>query len=98
MAETPKKVVHWVSDPSPSQLGSPFSDAASSESMSSTSSLQYVNSQLIAHGFTHAPGLSLDGLGKEDMDKVVKCLLAMLGQRIVGRKFLLQCSSHELKM
>ncbi|KAL1941270.1 hypothetical protein VTO73DRAFT_7482 [Trametes versicolor] len=81
-AATPQKLVHWALNVSLSDLGSPFSDAGSSESCSSTSSLQYVNSQLLAHGFTHGSGLSLDGLGKEDADKVVKCILGMLSQRI----------------
>ncbi|KAI0364368.1 hypothetical protein BV20DRAFT_974567 [Pilatotrama ljubarskyi] len=81
-AATPKKLVHWALNASLSDLGSPFSDAGSSESCSSTSSLQYINSQLIAHGFVHDSGLSLDGLAKQDADKVVKCILGMLSQRI----------------
>ncbi|KAI0954591.1 hypothetical protein AcW1_006435 [Taiwanofungus camphoratus] len=80
MASTPHKLVHWALDVSMSDFGSPFS-AATSES-SSTSSLQYINSQLIAHGFAQSPGLSLEGLAKDDADKVVKCLLGMLSQRI----------------
>ncbi|KAI0664322.1 Afadin and alpha-actinin-binding-domain-containing protein [Cubamyces menziesii] len=79
---TPKKIVHWALNTSLSDLGSPFSEAGSSDSCTSTSSLQYINSQLIAHGFTHGSGLSLDGLAKEDADKVVKCILGMLSQRI----------------
>ncbi|CDO68386.1 hypothetical protein BN946_scf184815.g33 [Trametes cinnabarina] len=79
---TPKKLVHWALNASLSDLGSPFSDASSSASCSSTSSLQYINSQLIAHGFTHGEGLSLDGLAKEDADRVIKCVLSMLSQRI----------------
>ncbi|KAI0352101.1 hypothetical protein OH77DRAFT_1460841 [Trametes cingulata] len=81
-AVTPKKLVHWALNASLSDLGSPFSDAGSSESCTSTSSLQYINSQLIAHGFVHDAGLSLDGLAKQDADKVVKCILGMLSQRI----------------
>ncbi|KAI9062566.1 hypothetical protein FKP32DRAFT_805484 [Trametes sanguinea] len=81
-AVTPKKLVHWALNASLSDLGSPFSDTGSSESCSSTSSLQYINSQLIAHGFTHGEGLCLDGLAKEDADRVVKCILSMLSQRI----------------
>lgn len=82
MAATPKKLVHWALDMSFSGFGSPFSDASSESN--STSSLQYINSQLIAHGFTHSPGLSLDGLSKDDSDRVVKCLLGMLTQRVVS--------------
>ena len=81
---TPKKLVHWALNASLSDLGSPFSDAGSSESCNSTSSLQYINSQLVAHGFVHDSGLSLEGLAKADADRVVKCLLGMLSQRIVS--------------
>ena len=84
-ARTPKKLVHWALDASLSELASPvFSDAGSSDSCTSTSSLQYINSQLIAHGFVHEAGLSLDGLAKGDADRVVKCVLGMLSQRIVS--------------
>lgn len=83
MEHTPKKLVHWALDVSMSEFGSPLSQV-SSDSTTSTSSLQYINSQLIAHGFTCAPGLSLDGVGNEDMDRVVKCLLGMLSQRVVS--------------
>ncbi|KAF7356417.1 hypothetical protein MVEN_00974500 [Mycena venus] len=77
-AQTPKKGVHWgLEDPS---FGSPFSDASSA--MNSTSSLDFVNSQLVAHGFASAPGLSLDGINNADLERVVKCLLGMLSQRV----------------
>ncbi|KAJ6581800.1 Afadin and alpha-actinin-binding-domain-containing protein [Mycena capillaripes] len=76
--QTPKRGVHWgLEDPS---FGSPFSDASSA--MNSTSSLDYINSQLVAHGFAPAPGLSLDGIANTDLERVVKCLLGMLSQRI----------------
>ncbi|CAL1714045.1 unnamed protein product [Somion occarium] len=79
---TSNKLVHWALEASLSDFGSPFTEGDSSDSITSSSSLQYVNSQLLAHGFTHGTGLSLDGLGKEDTEKVVKCLLGMLSQRI----------------
>jgi hypothetical protein len=80
-AQTPKKGVHWgLEDPS---FGSPFSDASST--MNSTSSLDFINSQLVAHGFAPAPGLSLVGIGNADLERVVKCLLGMLGQRVVSQ-------------
>ncbi|KAI0701494.1 Afadin and alpha-actinin-binding-domain-containing protein [Cytidiella melzeri] len=81
MAATPKKLVHWALDlgKSPS-LGSPTSEGSSSDSCSS--SLPYINSQLIAHGYTHQPGISLDGASKADAERVVKCLLSMLSQRM----------------
>lgn len=76
---TPKKLVNWALDVS----FSPFSEATSSDSIA-TSSLDYINAQLLAHGFSRDKGLSLDGLAKNDSDKVIKCLLGMLSQRIVG--------------
>lgn len=92
MAGTPKKNVRWAANSASPQFGSPLSDTGSSESVSSTSSLQYVNSQLIAHGYTHVPGLLLDG-SKDDMERVVKCLIAMLGQRVVSANFMLPLAS-----
>jgi len=57
-------------------------DGNSSE-MSYTSSLQYLNSQLVAHGFAHNPGISLDGLSAANTESVVKVLLSLLNQRVV---------------
>ncbi|KAF8505061.1 Afadin and alpha-actinin-binding-domain-containing protein [Gautieria morchelliformis] len=54
----------------------------SSEVYEPTSTLQYVNSQLVAHGFARSPGLSLDGLANGDSERIVKCILAMLSQRM----------------
>ncbi|KAJ7180853.1 Afadin and alpha-actinin-binding-domain-containing protein [Mycena filopes] len=72
---TPGKGVHWgLEDPS-------FASDASS-AMLSTSSLDYINSQLVAHGFAPSPGISLDGIANTDLDRVVKCLLGMLSQRV----------------
>ncbi|KAG2742975.1 hypothetical protein P692DRAFT_20866096 [Suillus brevipes Sb2] len=79
---TPRKLVHWGLDVSISDLGSPCSEATSSDSVASTSSLEYINSQLIAHGFTHSPGLSFEGLSNSDTDQLARCLLAMLSQRV----------------
>ncbi|KAJ7504192.1 Afadin and alpha-actinin-binding-domain-containing protein [Mycena galericulata] len=76
-ADTPKRGVHWGNEPS---FGSPSSDASSA--MLATSSLDYINSQLVAHGFAPAPGLSLDGLTNADLERTVKCLLGMLSQRV----------------
>lgn len=82
--ETPKKGVQWdINDISLSGLASPMVDG-SMLSMISTSSLEYINSQLVAHGFAPSPGLSLDGIGNSDLDRVAKCLLGMLSQRVVG--------------
>lgn len=83
MSSTPKKIVSWALDVSMSPiLASPGNDSSVADTTSS--SLPYINSQLIAHGFTHKPGLSLDGTSKDDAERVVKCLLAMLGQRVVS--------------
>lgn len=65
-------------------------DGGSSE-MSYASSLQYLNSQLVAHGFAHDPGISLDGLSTSNMESVVKVLLSLTNQRVV-RLFPLLCS------
>ncbi|KAG1812890.1 Afadin and alpha-actinin-binding-domain-containing protein [Suillus subaureus] len=82
MAVTPRKLVHWTLDVSISDFGSPCSEATSSDSVASTSSLEYINSQLVAHGFAHSPGLSFEGLSNSDTDQLAKCLLAMLSQRV----------------
>jgi hypothetical protein len=85
MAATPapaqKNTVHWA----PSPVQSPLSDTSSTSTTSiySTSTLHYVNSQLISHGFVLPPGLSLDSLSSAEADGVTKCLLAMLSQRVV---------------
>ncbi len=83
MEKTPKRLVHWALEYSNSPFGSPTSEASSSESVNSSSTLQYVNSQLVAHGFAQSPGLALDGLSNSDSEKVVKCLMGMLSQRRV---------------
>lgn len=85
MACTPRKLVHWSTDNEVNEFvyGSPYSDASSSDSINATSTLQYINSQLVAHGLARGPGISLDGLSKEDTEKATKCLLGMLSQRIV---------------
>ena len=83
---TPKKLVRWdVNNVSISDFASPSLQNGSMESiMLSTSSLEFINSQLVAHGFTANPGLSLDGTSVDDAQRIVKCLLSMLGQRVVS--------------
>ncbi|KAK0239281.1 Afadin and alpha-actinin-binding-domain-containing protein [Armillaria nabsnona] len=82
MSTPAKKLVHWdVASPNFSDFGSPMSNA-SSESLVSTSSLQYINAQLVAHGFAPPQGLSLDGISNANMDSAVKCLMELLGQRM----------------
>ncbi|GLB41635.1 putative afadin- and alpha -actinin-Binding [Lyophyllum shimeji] len=82
MSETPKKGVQWnIGDISLSGLASPTVEG-SMLSVVSTSSLEYINSQLVAHGFAPSPGLVLDGISNSDLERVVKCLLGMLSQRV----------------
>ncbi|KAK0466831.1 Afadin and alpha-actinin-binding-domain-containing protein [Desarmillaria tabescens] len=82
MTTPAKKLVHWdVASPNFSEFGSPASNA-SSESLVSTSSLQYINAQLAAHGFAPPQGLSLEGISNANMDSAVKCLTELLGQRV----------------
>ena len=82
MAATPPRPRWDTKSLSPSFLNSPDLEG-STESYISTSSLEYVNAQLVAHGFASSQGLSLDGLSGTDSNKVVKCLLSMLSQRVV---------------
>lgn len=89
MDGTPKKAVHWENnDFSLSHVCSPsFNFSGSMEAIVSTSSLDYINSQLIAHGFIPSPGLVLDGVSNADQERVVKCLFGMLNQRIVSSRY-----------
>jgi hypothetical protein len=64
-------------DISESSFGSPLSGAA-------PTSIDYLNAQLVAHGFTHGNGLNLDDLRGPDQRTVLKCLTNMLGQRLVS--------------
>lgn len=57
---------------------------ASSPAEGSSSTLAFANAQLIAHGFVRSPGLQLDALSHREQDIAAKCLLAMLGQRMVS--------------
>ncbi|CAA7265145.1 unnamed protein product [Cyclocybe aegerita] len=83
MTTTPKKLVHWeVDSPSFSNLNSPFFNVIHESSIVSTSTLEFLNAQLVAHGFVPSPGISLDGVTNEESARVVKCLLALLSQRV----------------
>ena len=88
MPATPRKLVRWDLDgpdgPSISALNSPFFNNTYESSVVSTSSLEFINSQLVAHGFVPTPGLSLEGISNDDSARVVKCLLGMLSQRVVS--------------
>ncbi len=81
---TPKKLVHWDTDsPSLSNFGSPFLNGTYDSSVDATSSFDFINSQLVAHGYIAPPGVSLAGISNEDSMRLAKCLLAMLSQRTV---------------
>ncbi|KAG8836352.1 hypothetical protein FRC17_005638 [Serendipita sp. 399] len=73
MAATPflTRVVHF-DDISISSIDSP----------AAPTSIDYINGQLVAHGFTHGRGLNLSDLRGQDQQMVVKCLSSMLGQRL----------------
>ncbi|KAH9958819.1 Afadin and alpha-actinin-binding-domain-containing protein [Russula dissimulans] len=75
-----KNTVHWAPSPVLSSLSD--TSSVSSSPISSASTLQYINSQLISHGFAVHPGLSLDGLSTADAEGVTRCLLSMLSQRV----------------
>ncbi|PVG00968.1 hypothetical protein CPB86DRAFT_754108 [Serendipita vermifera] len=66
-------------DISESSFGSPLSGAA-------PTSIDYLNAQLVAHGFTHGNGLNLDDLRGPDQRTALKCLTNMLGQRLEDMK------------
>ncbi|KAH7890897.1 Afadin and alpha-actinin-binding-domain-containing protein [Phlebopus sp. FC_14] len=82
MAEGSRKFVQWATDVPVSEPESPSIEASSSTSFTSTSTLQYINSQLVAHGFTTSPGISVEGISDRDCEGIAKCLLAMLSQRV----------------
>ncbi|KAF8892175.1 Afadin and alpha-actinin-binding-domain-containing protein [Infundibulicybe gibba] len=79
----PRKLVHWENISDISLSASPFgsSSEASSDFIVSTSSLDFINAQLVAHGFVSSPGISLEGISRSDSEVVIKCLLGMLSQR-----------------
>ena len=85
MAFTPRKSVQFAGDDEVQEFvyGSPYSEGSSTDSINASSTLQYINSQLVAHGFARGSGVSFDGLSKQDADRLSKCMLAMLGQRAV---------------
>lgn len=63
---------------------SPFT-SDSEEWGSSSSSLAFLSSQLVAHGFARPPGLAqpLHKLDPDELEPVLKCLRDLLAQRIV---------------
>lgn len=78
-----KKQLHWAVQFASSPIASSDSRDTSSIADPAPATLQYVNAQLIAHGFASAPGISLDGLSGSKADSMVKTLFALLGQRMV---------------
>jgi hypothetical protein len=83
MATPGPKLVRWAFNTS---LSSP---TPSSPERTSSSTLSFVSSQLVAHGFVRLPGLvgPLSQLPTKDQDVVAKCLMSLLEQRIVGFPF-----------
>ncbi|KAF8621814.1 hypothetical protein AX15_007486 [Amanita polypyramis BW_CC] len=76
---TPKKTVHWGTNNSFSDTdGSSFASCSSDHS---SSTLEYANAQLVAHGFAPPPGLSLEGISNANAEHIAKCLLDLLGHR-----------------
>jgi hypothetical protein len=65
-----------------------------SEISDATEGLEYINSQLVAHGFCKGPGLDLQGLSNAFSDTLLKCLMGLLSQRTVSTKL----SVHSLKL
>ncbi|KAF9038556.1 Afadin and alpha-actinin-binding-domain-containing protein [Panaeolus papilionaceus] len=83
MSTTPTKKVHWQNKDSPySDFGSPFFEQESEASVISPTSVEYINNQLLAHGFVSPPGISLDGISPDASTRVIKCMLALLSQRM----------------
>ncbi|KAG8950035.1 hypothetical protein FRC04_008115 [Tulasnella sp. 424] len=76
--------VRWAFDQH--AIANSFASDGSSPSVSSesnsTSTVAFVNNQLINHGFVRAPGLPLESLSTKDQDTAAKCLMGMLGQRM----------------
>ena len=86
MATTTRNV-HWENEASELSFASPLRDV-------SAQSIQYVNAQLVAHGFTHGSGIRLDALSSKDQQVALKCLVNMLGQRVVSRFLSMPVSPH----
>jgi hypothetical protein len=59
-------------------------DTTTDSAQGAQGTLQYINAQLLAHGFIYGSVLSLDGLGRDDEARVAKCLLGMLSARVVS--------------
>ena len=77
------KLVRWAFDAGSD--GSIMSSTPSSPERDSSSTLAFVSSQLVAHGFVRPPGLvgPLASLGTKDQEIVIKCLMSLLDQRLV---------------
>ncbi|KDQ19658.1 hypothetical protein BOTBODRAFT_28227 [Botryobasidium botryosum FD-172 SS1] len=76
------KFVRWAFDVASPSGHSAAGTPSSPESVSS--SIVFVNSQLVAHGFLRSPGIadSIERLDHDDQEAIVKCLLGMLSQRM----------------
>jgi myosin heavy subunit len=47
-----------------------------------SSTLEYLNSQLVSQGYVPAPGLSLQLLQGKDQERAIRCVLSLLSQRV----------------
>jgi hypothetical protein len=77
-----RKNVHFNVDESLA-LDLPSLDGDASGSFASPGNMQFINAQLLAHGFAQGAGISTDGLSGRDAESLAKCLVGMLGQRTV---------------
>jgi hypothetical protein len=77
------KLLRWAFEGGLPPLSPSTSD--SEEWGSSSSSLAFLSSQLVAHGFARPPGLvqPLHKLSPDELEPVLKCLRDLLEQRIV---------------
>ncbi|KAG6841245.1 hypothetical protein C0991_000529 [Blastosporella zonata] len=67
-----------MADPYDVSLSAPSSQIY----IDSASSMVHINSQLMAHGFVAAPGIVFGDISNADSERIVKCLLGMLSQRV----------------
>lgn len=83
VSATPK-LLRWAPDTGLSP--SPASSDDGAEWDSPSSSLAYLNSQLLAHGFIRPPGIvqPLSRLTPDELEPVMKCLRDLLEQRMVS--------------
>ncbi|KAG8930073.1 hypothetical protein FRC02_004644 [Tulasnella sp. 418] len=75
-----QKNVRWAFDGAEAPDLSDVSMVSSPDTAAST--LEFINAQLVSHGFVRSPGLQLGSLTFAEQDVVAKCLMGMLRQRM----------------